>query len=594
MCRIAGIISNSLAPEARKEIVKEMCTILRHGGPDDEGIYSNDEHLLTLGHRRLSIIDLSSAGHQPMSYNDGRYVITYNGEIYNYPELKSELITSGYTFKTNSDTEVILAAFAKWGSRSFSLLNGMFAFALWDNINSELYLVRDSVGMKPLYYAITSAGIAFASEIKAFKPIPYLQEVNEIWKVHMLAYGHLPEPITLLKHVRPLGAGSFIRYSTLTGQFDCDVYKQYSYLEKIEDRNYAIGRLRAKLKASIKRHLISDAPIGVFLSGGVDSSIIALLANDYAKGELHTLSLYPEEAELSEKKYQDIVQRNIQGYQKQDLLREKDFHEYLPTIFEAMDQPSCDGINTWFISKSAKDYGLKAVLSGLGADELFGGYPSFNRIYPALKLEYLPKRLLNGWKHSESKKMRRLSYLSLGGTIGKYLFLRGLFIPIEIAKQLDANESEVIDILKNLPALNNINHMDPRNQASWMEVNMYMRNQLLRDSDVMSMAHGIEIRIPFLDKEFIDLTLSLTSEIKYSGERKKQLLIDSFKDVIPETIWKRPKMGFTFPFYKWMMNSEYIKEKMTNSGQHNLDSYQQFTEGKIHWSQLMSLLLCQQ
>jgi asparagine synthase (glutamine-hydrolysing) len=593
MCRIAGIVNDALSYESRKEIVKEMCTILRHGGPDDEGIYSNDDRSLTIGHRRLSIIDLSAAGHQPMSYEDGRYVISFNGEIYNYPELKAELITSGYTFKTGSDTEVILAAFSRWGTRSFALLNGMFAFALWDNATSALYLVRDSIGMKPLYYAATAEGIAFASEIKAFRPIPYLQEVNETWKIHLLAYGHLPEPITLLKAVKPLESGSYIRYCTLSKQLEHTIFKQFSYIEKIEDRAYAIDKIREKLKAAIKRHLLSDAPIGVFLSGGIDSSIIALLANNYSRGELHTLSLYPEEAEFSEKTYQDLVQKDIQGYQKQDILREKDFHEYLPTILEAMDQPSCDGINTWFISKSAKDYGLKAVLSGLGADELLGGYPSFERIYPTLKLEHLPNSVLNAWKRSPSKKMRRLNYLSLGGTIGKYLFLRGQFIPLEIAEQLDGTEAEVIRILKESSVMNNINHMDPRNQASWMEMNLYMRNQLLRDSDVMSMAHGIEIRIPFLDKEFIDLCLCISSNIKYSGERRKQLLIDAFEDLMPEAVWKRPKMGFTFPFYKWMMNNEYIKEKMTTTGKKNLHSYQQFSSEKIHWSQLMSLMLCQ-
>jgi asparagine synthase (glutamine-hydrolysing) len=593
MCRIAGIVNDALAPQARKEIVKEMCTILQHGGPDDEGIYSNEDHALTLGHRRLSIIDLSAAGHQPMCYEDGRYVISYNGEIYNYLELKADLTASGYSFKTNSDTEVILAAFSKWGSRSFALLNGMFAFALWDNAGSSLYLVRDPIGMKPLYYAATPEGLAFASEIRGFKPISYLQEANKNWKAYLLAYGHLPEPITLLKQVKPLEAGSFLCYCTATKQYEFNIYKQYSYIEKIEDRQQAVGMIRKKLKASIKRHMLSDAPIGVFLSGGIDSSIIALLANEYAHKDLHTLSIYPEETDFSEKTYQDIVQKNIQGYQKQDRLSENDFHQYLPTILQAMDQPSCDGINTWFISKSAKDYGLKAVLSGLGADELYGGYPSFSRIYPTLKLEHLPDKLLNAWKYSSSKKMRRLSYLSLGGTVGKYLFLRGQFIPVEIAKQLDASEEEIISILKEEPYINNINHMDPRNQASWMEVNLYMRNQLLRDSDVMSMAHGIEIRIPFLDKEFLDLSFHLNSTAKYSGERRKQLLIDSFKDIIPEAVWKRPKMGFTFPFYKWMSNDKFIEEKMTTTGKKNLESYHQFLNGKIHWSQLLSLVLCE-
>lgn len=564
-----------------------MCNILKHGGPDDEGVFSSEKHHLVLGHRRLSLIDLSQCGHQPMSYAGDKFEISFNGEIYNYRELKAELKKSGYTFKTESDTEVILAAFAAWGAASFNRLNGMFAFALWDNQNKKLYLVRDSAGIKPLYYSITAHGLAFASEIKGFKPIPYLQEENNLWQVYLMAYGHLPEPITVLKHVQPLTKGSFLCYDVQNGIGKVASFRKNYSTDTINNRAEAISLIKDSLYQSVKRHLIADAPIGVFLSGGLDSGIIALLANLDKQTKLNTLSLFFEDHEFSEKKYQDILLENLLCARNQYLLKEEEFHENLPGIIQAMDQPSCDGFNTWFISKYAKENGLKAALSGIGGDELYGGYPSFNRIKKVNLLETLPGELLRSGKFSGLKKLRRLGYLSLGGATGKYLFLRGQFIPFEIARHLNIAEEQVWKLLKEQPLCEDITKLGARNQAGWFETHLYMQNQLLRDADVMSMAHGIEIRTPFLDKEFIELSHQINSKIKYAGQRPKQLLIDSFKDILPEPIWKRPKMGFGFPFKKWLANNEYAKNIITPGNK----DYKRFIDGSMHWSQFLALLL---
>ena len=564
-----------------------MCNILKHGGPDDEGVFSSEKHHLVLGHRRLSLIDLSQCGHQPMSYAGDKFEISFNGEIYNYRELKAELKKSGYTFKTESDTEVILAAFAAWGAASFNRLNGMFAFALWDNQNKKLYLVRDSAGIKPLYYSITAHGLAFASEIKGFKPIPYLQEENNLWQVYLMAYGHLPEPITVLKHVQPLTKGSFLCYDVQNGIGKVASFRKNYSTDTIDNRAEAISLIKDSLYQSVKRHLIADAPIGVFLSGGLDSGIIALLANLDKQTKLNTLSLFFEDHEFSEKKYQDILLENLLCARNQYLLKEEEFHENLPGIIQAMDQPSCDGFNTWFISKYAKENGLKAALSGIGGDELYGGYPSFNRIKKVNLLETLPGELLRSGKFSGLKKLRRLGYLSLGGATGKYLFLRGQFIPFEIARHLNIAEEQVWKLLKEQPLCEDITKLGARNQAGWFETHLYMQNQLLRDADVMSMAHGIEIRTPFLDKEFIELSHQINSKIKYAGQRPKQLLIDSFKDILPEPIWKRPKMGFGFPFKKWLANNEYAKNIITPGNK----DYKRFIDGSMHWSQFLALLL---
>ena len=564
-----------------------MCQLLKHGGPDNEGMYINEAHHLVLGHRRLALIDLSPSGNQPMSYAGGRFEITYNGEIYNFRELKSELQNKGVQFKTHSDTEVILAAFEMWGTKSFARLNGMFAFVLWDNRDKKLYLVRDPGGIKPLYYAITKEGIAFASEVRALKSLPWLQEENKSWQVYLMAYGHLPEPITVLKKVQPLQKGTFLCYEIPSGKHYTETFKDYSFSEIIGDRNEAIHLLKNTLSESVKKHLISDAPIGSFLSGGIDSSVISILASGNSDSKLHTLSLYFEEDEFSEKKYQDLVLKNLNCQNDQYLLKESEFHACLPQIIGAMDLPSCDGINTWFISRSAKENGLKAVLSGIGGDELLGGYPSFDRMQKVNMLEALPRQLLKSGKFTGLKKLRRLGYLSIPGATGKFLFLRGQFIPYEIARHLNMPEEEVWRILSDQPGFKDLSTLSAPNQASWIETNLFMQNQLLRDGDVMSMAHGIEIRVPFLDNRFMELTHSIKSEIKYAGTHPKQLLIDAFKNELPEAIWNRPKMGFGFPFKKWLAKDDFIKSVISPE----TPEYRHFSSGSMHWSQFLSLVL---
>lgn len=572
-------------------MVKQMCNSLKHGGPDDEGFYTDPENKLVLGHRRLALIDLSTGGHQPMSYNEERYWISYNGELYNYPEIKDELLRAGFVFKTASDTEVILAAFAAWGTNAFKRFNGMFAFALWDSETTTLYLVRDASGIKPLYFSANGNGIVFASEVRAFQSVPWLQQANSQLPVYLLAYGHLPEPVTTLKEVRPLPKGTFLQYQQKDLSWDIQSFSFFSYSDHISNRREAISRIQDCLQRAVKRHLLSDAPIGVFLSGGIDSGIISVLAAMQHRETLKTLSLDFEEPKYSEKKYQDLFLQQLNCPNWQETLTEKEFQKYFPEILHAMDMPGCDGINTWFISKAAKESGLKAVLSGLGGDELFGGYPSFNRMGRLNLAATLPGWLLRCGRYSRKKIIRRLTYLSMHNSKGSYLFLRGQLIPAEIAYQLGTTEKEVWDILEQSPVLEDVHSLCPENQAGWLETNMYMQNQLLRDSDVMSMAHGIEIRVPFLDKEFVGLCMQINPDVKYNPEQPKQLLIDSFKTAMPPEIWKRPKMGFTFPFAEWLGKNEMVKDSFMSNGKKGADNYRHFTNGQMHWSQLMSLLL---
>lgn len=591
MCRIAGILSPEISVEENQLLVKQMCDSQQHGGPDDAGFYTDQTNKLVFGHRRLALIDLSPGGHQPMSYDNGRYWICYNGELYNYREIKAELQAAGYSFASSSDTEVILASFAAWGANAFKRFNGMFAFALWDSQDALLYLVRDPNGIKPLYYSKTEKGLCFASEMRAFASIPWLQEENRNWPVYLLAYGHLPEPVTTLQQVKPMQKGSFLRYHIQSGKWDIECFGIKSYEETISDRDFAISQVREGLSKAVERHLISDAPIGVFLSGGLDSTVIAMLAAGLQRSGLKTLSIIFDEAKYSEKRYQDLVIDKLDCPNWQETLTEKIFQQNLPGIINAMDMPGCDGINTWFISKYARESGLKAVLSGVGGDELFGGYPSFHRIGKVKWIEKLPAALLKAGRYSTIKKIRRLSYLSLDGTKGIYLFLRGQFVPATIARQLGAAEEEIWQILDEQPQLDELQSLSTGNQAAWIESNLYMQNQLLRDADVMSMAHGIEIRVPFLDRDFSNMAQHIHSDIKYNGTFPKQLLIDSFKAELPTPVWNRPKMGFSFPFTEWMQHSEFVKDSMHVSGAAGEDNLRKFKDGDMHWSQLMSLLL---
>jgi len=591
LCRIAGIANKSLPLEAVKNRVTAMCSLQKHGGPDDEGLYACPETGLVLGHRRLALIDLSPAGHQPMSYQD-RYIISFNGEIYNFPELKKELQQMGLCFTTHSDTEVILAAFARWNTQSFSRLSGMFAFALYDTLEKELFLVRDASGIKPLYYTVNEASIGFASEMRAFSAMG-ITEANASWPVFQLAYGFIPEPVSTLKSVKPLHKGCFYKCNLLTGANSYQSFKHYSYSNTRGDVSSAQNAVSSSVERAVGRHLLADAPIGVFLSGGIDSGIITSLASAYQASHLKTLSLYFNEKEFSEKQYQDSIIERLGCKNYQHLLTESEFQQSFPAVLQAMDMPSCDGINTWFISKYARENGLKAVLSGVGGDELFGGYPSFGRIAIARRLQKSPALLLKLIGNNTSNKFNRFPYLSMSGNNGLYLFLRGLFPPALIAKQLNADEREIWTILSEQAVLPDLSDLVAKNEASWMELNVYMQNQLLRDADVMSMAHGVEIRVPFLDPEVIQTALSIHPAIKYAGKLPKQMLINAFRNTLPEAIWNRKKMGFGFPFARWMGNSAFVKETMENGNANSKKSYQKFKQGKMHWSHLLSLLLLQ-
>ena len=586
MCRIAGIISARLSPGEINSKIKLMCTALQHGGPDDEGVFIDEEKRLGFGQRRLSIIDLSRNGHQPMADVEEKAWITFNGEIYNYPEIKRELLAAGAKFRSTTDTEVIIQAYLHWGTASFEKLNGMFAFALYDKAKNSTYLVRDTSGIKPLYYCADKGQLSFASEVRAFKVAGLAIEPDKDWQIRFLAYGHVPEPYTTLKNVYSLPKGHYLCWDNAKATFSASAYGNSVNPIAIFNAAEAREQIVKTLTESVNRQLIADAPVGVFLSGGVDSSLITLLANQQKHTNLKTISIHFDEKTYDESAFQKIIREKIDGEKFDHLVKLHDFEESFPHILRAMDMPTTDGINTWFISKYAQQDGLKAVLSGIGADELYGGYPSFNRVHYLKYLRSLPASLFS-LAPLLADQYKKFEFLKYNNPAADYLFLRALFAPSSIAAILDADVKQVADVLfsgDNFPATK----LYDKTYASQLESNFYMQNQLLRDTDVMSMNHGLEVRVPFLDELFINLTNRISPDVRFNDQPKK-LLTDSFKDLLPKEIWDRPKMGFSFPLQKWMQQNRHICEDGVYHGKTAQKMIGDFKNDKLHWSKCFAL-----
>lgn len=586
MCRIAGIIDNhNLNLDQIRDDVKSMCNSMAHGGPDDDGLMVLNEFSV-FGHRRLSILDLSDAGHQPMVFDD--LVITYNGEIYNYKSLKLELEQLQFSFKTETDTEVILIGFKAWGTELFTKLEGMFAFALYHANENTTYLVRDQMGVKPLYYSAENQRLIFSSEVKAFEQSSYHLSDNKEWPIYFLAFGHLPHPYTTLAGVFSLAGGSYLQWNHADSTFQIINYHQQATAKSINSTSKAQTSIGEGLKHAVHQQLIADATIGVFLSGGIDSSILTLLANEAKGKELNTISINFNEEQFSEAKYQALITSQTDGKHSAYRITEQDFEENFEQIMQAMDQPTNDGINSWFVNKCAKENGLKAVLSGIGADELLGGYPSFKRMRLIKNLKKLPIFLLRLCENLPSEKLRRLYYLSYSNPIGEYLFLRGFFTPNAISKILSIPKSQINILLEGFPIENSLTTFKNEERAAWFETNMFMKNQLLKDTDFMSMSHGVEVRVPFLDQQFLATVASISNEYRFL-KTPKGLLINTFKAILPEAIWNRPKMGFTFPLQKWFLNYPVIADEANYQNLYVKKLIGKFKDDQMHWSKAFAL-----
>lgn len=584
MCRIAGIVSPNNVPLLGNIIA--MRDAMERGGPDGYGHILDSEAGVAFGHRRLALLDLSPLGKQPMCNFDESLTIVFNGEIYNFLEIKTELIALGHSYVSKTDTEVILLAYQQWGMDCFEKFNGMFALAIFDKKSKKIILSRDRSGIKPLYYYQKDSELFFSSEARAFQQIDKSWKESEQWKALLLAYGHIPEPYTTLADVLAFPKGHYGIFCLMDFSFVLKSFVRKKEQQGIRDVNAVIAAVKHKLTLSVERHLICDAPIGIFLSGGIDSSILTLVAAQLPNVKIKSLSIVFEEQGFSEEPYQKMVAEKAGIEHRSFLVTRKMFKEELPMIMEAMDQPSIDGINSYFISKFAREYGLTAVLSGLGADELFGGYASFKRNGWAKTVSLFPSFILNLLSHFSDDKFKRIVYLNDGPVHGKYLFLRGLFTPSDIANILQIGVSKVERIISDIRFPYQFVGNSPRD-ISHLETHLYMQNQLLRDTDVMSMWHGIEVRVPFLDNELVELVNSIPDDILYNSRKSpKYLLIEAFVDILPIAVWNRQKKGFSFPLNKWLKDIVPMQRNAAFEWMNN-----KFNEQKIHWSKYWAFLM---
>jgi asparagine synthase (glutamine-hydrolysing) len=602
------------------EKYKNVLNVLKHRGPDDEGIFINEN--IFLGQRRLAIIDLSPSGKQPMSLKckktQSKLIVNFNGEIYNYKELRHELENLGHSFFSNSDTEVILHSYEEWGNEAFSRFRGMFAIALYDENRKELILIRDRFGIKPLYYYFDENNFVFTSEIKAFWSIDFIKkEIRDGASEEFLFFGYLLQPNTFYKNIFALEAGHYLKIKINNENFEikkekfADI-KDYYLLPKEEiSLEEAIKKTKEALLDSLKYHLVSDVEVGLFLSGGIDSTVLLYLMRELKQEKIKTVSaIFPKTIYDESEKINELLQKFNTDHLELKITG-KDFLENLDNIFYHMDEPTIDGVNTYFVSLAAQKAGLKVVLSGLGGDELFYGYPSFfdltkiNKIKPILKylgIGYLLKLFAGEF----NIKLNKLDDIINAKNLEEaYLVYRRIFnnnANLRMSANLandDANDFNNTNLyhshfIRYIRANSRYSHYD---LISFLEMSYYLKNQLLRDSDVFSMAHSIELRVPFVDNVLFEKIAPIPDEYKIKNNISKFLLKEIIKDKVSDKILKQKKQGFVVPIELWLKNEakEILQKELLNNNIFDRKKTEKmlnlFCQNKLNWSRLWAIFV---
>jgi asparagine synthase (glutamine-hydrolysing) len=558
MCGIAGILEKfGSNPQELNSRLQSLAASLRHRGPDASGTWNDAFGLVGLAHTRLAILDLTSSGNQPMSTPDGALHIVFNGEIYNFQALRADLEAGGVHFISHSDTEVILRLYERDGSAMLGRLRGMFALAIWDSRTRRCLLARDPLGVKPIYYSIKGSRLAFASELQALQKQGLTgSDLDAGAILDYFKTGSVPEPQTLLQDCHCLEAGHYLIWQEGRIAKHCFFSHSHEYDETPPET--AIRTAREALLESVESHFISDVPVGLFLSGGIDSTAILALATILGKRNLDTFCVSVDDPTLNEG---ETAQRTAFhfGTRHHNILIDADrAYDSFARFLHVMDQPSIDGFNTYLVSAAAREQGVKVVLSGLGGDEIFGGYRSFEVVPKIMRAGriggYLP--LINsalGYlleRISRDNRARRMgSFLQIDPSpANAHTCFRGIFSTHD-ARLLAAHYLRCSP--KDVPEVSSmqISAADDREAVADCELRLYMRNQLLKDSDVMSMAHGLELRVPFVDSNLLQRIGSIPPELRLRSG--KQLLLEAVPE-IPDWVKKRSKQGFAFPFEKWL------------------------------------------
>jgi asparagine synthase (glutamine-hydrolysing) len=559
MCGIGGILAPDFDRAELRRRVEAMQRRLRHRGPDDEGLYFDDAAGVGLAHTRLAILDLSPAGHQPMHADGGRYTIVFNGEIYNFADVRRELEAHGVRFRSTGDTEVILEAYRRWGEQCATRFVGMFALAIWDRDERTCYFCRGPMGIKPLYIWRRGERLAFASEIRAVLAAELGPRRPSARGLRgYLLYGSVQEPDTLIDGVETLPPGHTLTWRA--GASSMRRFAEFACGGGAMPREEATAIARRAVEDTVRRHFVSDVPVGIFLSGGIDSTAILAVARRCGFDNLKSYSISFAEREFDEG---DVAARTAAHFGTEHVewrMTAADGRALVEPFLAAIDQPSNDGFNTYCVAKLAHDQGAKVVLSGLGGDELFGGYGSF-RTVPRLAdwhERWAARRLTRACvgavaeRAARTNRWRRAGVFlqSRGGYAAAYWTMRGSFTPAE-AERMTAH---YLGAAKVGFADEPFGAEPPElptggDRVGYLESTRYMQNQLLRDSDVMSMAWGLELRVPLVDKALYDAVAQIPAAIRLAAG--KRLVLDAVPEV-PPWVAQAPKRGFAFPFNKWL------------------------------------------
>ncbi len=608
MCGIAGIL-NLTNRHRHTAAIQSMTDRIAHRGPDAEGIYVDDH--IALGHRRLSIIDLQEIANQPMWDYSGRYVIVFNGEIYNYQEIKARL--GGYPFKTQSDTEVILAGYATWGIHCLERFNGMFAFAIWDTKEEVLFVARDRLGKKPFYYHLSPDHFIFSSEVRSMLASSLVpRQLEDTYLSEYFQYQAAMHEHTMVRGISRLQAGHYaiIRDGRMTEL----PYWTYATIQpSVDDYATAKGKVRDLFLDSVRLRMVSDVPVGAFLSGGIDSSLIVACMAEQSTAPVNTFTVSFNEKEYDESVYAQQVATAYKTNHHRLLIKPEEFLYSLEDILAAMDTPSGDGPNTYLVARHTRQANIKVAMSGLGGDELFVGYDKFLMYHRLMKYK---------WILSANPAIVRRMWASLAHTFGlnprhsKFFDLCALdkwdLSTVYPVLRRAYNQDEIEKLLRSplrhdhveekLASINrDISWMENFSKCTIGEMETYTRDVLLRDTDQMSMAHALEVRVPFFDYRLVEYVLSLPDHIKYP-HATKSFLVESLAPRLPAEISQRKKMGFTLPIEHWLKNELaamteqkllYLADRKEFNGDAVMKKWQDFKKGdsRIIWTRIWKLVV---
>ncbi len=637
MCGICGLIGME-RPEAAEEITRRMMGAMQHRGPDEDGILAAP--FAALGMRRLSIIDLSG-GRQPVFNEAQNLAVVFNGEIYNFQQLRRTLEARGHAFYTHSDTEAIVHAYEEWGEECVRELRGMFAFAVWDAReggspdaranprHARIFLARDRLGIKPLYYAVADGNFLFSSEVRPLLASGQIEaRLSPSCLEAYLTFGSVAEPATLVDRVFSLPPGHCLSFPVEAPPEKPSPRPYWTYSDAVRSNEApqtksiaeAAQSLRPLLEETVSEHLIADVPLGIFLSSGLDSTALVALASRF-QSDLHTFTVAFPEQRFSEAKVSRETARKFKTRHEEVMLSPESLLEQLDGAIQSLDQPTMDGLNTYFVSRAARQAGLKVALSGLGSDEIFGGYSTFVSTPRAAFVAGLGR-----WVPAPLRRMTAAAAFRIasGDAARKavsalrspeefphaYYFTRLLFTPGRVRRLLapyfeSGNHAADLDSpwrLRMRQIAGQAALLDSFTAVSCFELQSYMLNTLLRDTDAASMANSLEVRVPFLDHRLVEFVGALPKNAKYSPGVQKSLLVESLSDLLPEEVVRQTKRTFTLPWEVWLRGPLGVRlsqdlSSLDPSLQPHMNPravrgvWQNFVVGKTNWSRPWSLFV---